>query len=53
MTGAAFSRAIEIGKPGFGITDQQRGFRKPVAANLLDTRMQKRRDILHLLRLEG
>jgi hypothetical protein len=52
MTGAAFSRSIKIGEPGFGIAYQQGGFWKPGAPNLLDARMQKRCDILHLLRLE-
>ena len=50
VTGVAFSRAIEVGLTGFGVAHQQRGFREPLAANLLDPCMQKRGDILYLFR---
>src|ERR1700733_8052346 len=50
VTGVAFSPAIKVGLTGFGIAHQQRGFREPFTANLLDPCMQKRGDILYLFR---
>jgi hypothetical protein len=52
MTGGALSRAVEVGESGFAIAYQQRSFREPGAAHLLDPRMQECRDILYLLRFE-